>query len=105
METGSGSRPWNSFHVREYSEVEFVELLSAHFADVTVYGQNSESARTTTLKCRVGRLLPANLMVRANQFGKLPRFLCDRMERHQVELRRDGRRYEFLVAVCSRPRG
>lgn len=99
-----GSRPWNSFHVREYSEADFVELLKVHFAEVTLYGQNSQSARVTALKCRVAKRLPGDLIVRANQIGKLPRFLYDKPDRHSVKPLRDNCRYEFLVAVCSGPR-
>jgi SAM-dependent methyltransferase len=97
-------RPWNSFHIREYSEAEFAALLSSFFAEVALFGQNSEHARVIALKCRVGKRLPGHLMIRANQVAKLPRFLYDNLERHRVESLRDGRRYEFLVAVCSGPR-
>jgi SAM-dependent methyltransferase len=94
-------RPWNSFHVREYSQSEFFLLLRSHFANIALFGQNRTSASTTALKCRFGRRLPADFVVRANQVAKLPRFLYDRVEHHRVEPVREGFRYEFLVAVCT----
>ena len=98
------SRPWNRFHVRELSQAELVDLLGEFFAEVMLFGQNGRSPRTVGLKCRLGRRLPADLIVRAVQAGKLPRFVFDRPERHRVEPVRRDRRYEFLVAVCSRLR-
>jgi SAM-dependent methyltransferase len=98
------SRPWNSFHVREYSQVEFAGLLRSHFAEVTLFGQNRKSASVTALKCRLGQRLPSDLVVRLNQVGKLPRFIYDTVERHRVEPAREQSRYEFLVAVCLGPR-
>lgn len=98
-----GSRPWNTFHVREHSEADFADLLGSYFGDVILFGQNAKSAGMTELQCLLGRRLPADLMVRANQVAKLRRFLYDRLERHVVEPLRSGSRYEFVVAVCTGP--
>ena len=98
------SRPWNPFHVREYSPEELTALLSSYFGEVALLGQNLRSRRRTDAMNALGRLLPFDLAVRANQAAKLPRLAYDRLEHHEV-LALDGRREpECLVAVCSSPR-
>jgi SAM-dependent methyltransferase len=98
------SQPWNPFHVREYSPEELKALLSSYFGDVELLGQNLRSRRRTDAMNSLGRLLPFDLTVRANQAAKLPRLVYDRVEHHAV-VALDGRREpECLVAVCSKPR-
>ena len=79
-------------------------LKTLYFAVVTLFGQNRTSARATAFKGWLGRRLPADLVVRASQLGKLPRFSSDKLEHHRVEPLEQGYRYEFLVALCSAPR-
>ena len=95
------SRPWNSFHVREYSQTEFTALLEQRFEQIELFGQNPKSPSLVGLRVSVGRHLPRNLMVRLNQVMKLPRFLFDRLDHHLVLPAEQRRRYEFLIAVCS----
>jgi ubiquinone/menaquinone biosynthesis C-methylase UbiE len=98
------SRPWNPFHVREYSPEELTRLLSAYFGQVELLGQNFRSKRRTAAMNSMGRVLPFDLAVRANQAMKIPRFAYDKVEHHEV-VTLDGRREpEALVAVCSNPR-
>jgi ubiquinone/menaquinone biosynthesis C-methylase UbiE len=98
------SRPWNPFHVREYSQEELKRLLYAYFGEVVLLGQNLRSKRRTAAMNSLGRLLPFDLAVRLNQAAKLPRLAYDRVEHHPV-VDLDGRREpECLVAVCSNPR-
>jgi SAM-dependent methyltransferase len=35
-------RPWNQYHVREYSENELIAMLLKHFADVRIFGMGGE---------------------------------------------------------------
>jgi SAM-dependent methyltransferase len=99
------SSPWNTFHVREYSQAEFVALVGRHFQQIELFGQNPKRAGFVQLRARIGRRLPGHLMVRLNQALKLRRFLYDRLEHHLVLPVGPGRRYEILIAVCSRTRG
>lgn len=99
------SRPWNRFHVREYSQSEFVALLGRHFEQIELFGQNPKSPGLVKLRVGIGRRLPGHLIVRLSQALKLPRFLYDRLEHHLVLPVRAGLRYEYLIAVCSGPRG
>jgi SAM-dependent methyltransferase len=100
----SSSRPWNRFHVREYSEPEFLSLLGSYFEHVDLYGQNPKVPELVRLRCAVGRHAPSHLVVRLNQAFKLPRYVYDRLEHHLVQPATPGRRYEYLVAVCEGPR-
>ena len=98
------SRPWNRFHVREYSQDEFSELLSRHFEHVVLFGQNPKSPTLTHARCAIGCRLPLHLLVRMTQALKLPRLLYDRLEHHQVVPSDARKRYEYVTAVCSVPR-
>jgi SAM-dependent methyltransferase len=51
-----GERPWNRYHLREYSPEEFEVLLRGHFADVTVYGVRGSPALEQVERTRVARL-------------------------------------------------
>ena len=98
------TRPWNPFHVREYSEPEFVELLGRYFGRVELYGQNRQSGWYTRLAGWLGRRVSGMLAVRLNQVLKLPRFVVRRAGRHAVVPRAAGGHYEYLVAVCGEPK-
>ena len=95
------SRPWNPFHVREYSQPEFLAMLGRYFPRVDLYGQNPKTPRLVRIRCAVGRRTPRNFVVRLNQAAKLPRYFYDRLEHHPVLPTAPGRRYELLTAVCS----
>lgn len=102
--TGRTVRPWNPFHVREYTEAEFVDLLSGYFGVLELYGQNRQSGWYTRLAAWVGRHISGMLAVRVNQLLKLPRFFYDPEVRHAVVPHRPGAYFEYLVAVCAGPR-
>jgi ubiquinone/menaquinone biosynthesis C-methylase UbiE len=98
------SRPWNPFHVREYSREEFRQLLHSCFGQVTLLGQNLRSKWRTAALDSIGRVLPFELAVRANQASKLPRLAYDKVEHHEVVALDGEREPEALVAVCADPR-
>lgn len=100
--TSLSDKPWNRFHVREYSQPEFVALLREAFPYVRVYGQNPKPAWLARSIEGLGRMLPMHGAVRVNQVMKLPQFVVDRQERHAVRDLEAGRSYEYLVAVCGR---
>jgi ubiquinone/menaquinone biosynthesis C-methylase UbiE len=93
--------PWNRFHVREYSEEEFVARLRASFPQISLYGQNPKRAWLARAMERAGRVLPRHGAVRINQVMKLPQFVGDSAARHAVEDLKPGYSYEYLVAVCG----
>jgi SAM-dependent methyltransferase len=65
-----GQRPWNRYHVREYTADELRRQLADHFSDVTVYGvraspeiESVELARYSRAR-RIARLDPLGLRYR-----------------------------------------
>lgn len=97
------SKPWNPFHIREYSQQEFTELLSEFFGQVELFGQNPRSRAVVSLFEALGRVLPCQGAVRLNQIGKLPRFLYDRLDDHRVLPHSTSGVFEYVVAVCRQP--
>ncbi|HET8760120.1 MAG TPA: class I SAM-dependent methyltransferase [Nitrospiria bacterium] len=93
-------RPWNRFHVREYSRDEFVALLREFFPRVELYGQNPKPAWLAQSVEGLGRILPMHGAVRLNQVMKLPQLVVDSQARHAVRALEPGCAYEYLVAVC-----
>jgi len=93
-------RPWNRFHVREYSEKEFSELLLPTFSLVGLYGQNPKRTWLADSMGRLAGVLPRHGAVRINQLLKLPLFFADSPRRHAVVEMSPGYTYEYLVAVC-----
>ena len=98
------SRPWNRFHVREYSREELNQLLGSYFEEVRLLGQNLRPKRQVARLDLIGRHMPFDLAVRARQVAKLPRFLYDKEKHHAVVALDDRHEPEALVAVCSAPR-
>jgi ubiquinone/menaquinone biosynthesis C-methylase UbiE len=98
------TRPWNRFHLHEFTQAGFIELLGRHFAHIELFGQNAKSPAMTRLRGALGRHTPGYLVVRLTQASKLPRLLYDRLEHHLVVPADPRRRYELLNAVCTQPR-
>lgn len=95
-------KPANRFHVREYSESEFTNLLNSYFKDVKLYGQNPQSIFKTKAIAMLGRLLPMNGAVLINRAFKIPRLFFDSFDRRSVLPIDNKKRYEYLVAVCKK---
>ncbi len=94
------NRPWNPFHIREYSEKEFFDLLRTEFESVMIYGQNPKKRWKVNLMKKIGKVLPFHGAVRINQALKLPHMALDKVEDHLVLDRKGDHDYEYLVAVC-----
>jgi SAM-dependent methyltransferase len=93
------SKPFNPFHVREYSEAEFEGLLRKHFSSVSLFGQTSFSSPYAWFLGRVGRIFPA-LAVKIHQVRKLVTCMWDSDAKHAPRELRRGERAEILVAYC-----
>jgi SAM-dependent methyltransferase len=102
--TGPRDRPWNRFHVREYSPTELLAMLSEFFADVQIFGQNPvRSSLLSAARCIAGRV-SARLAVRFLQAFKLPRLVSRDSSQHRVRLVQEAVEYEYTVVECCRPR-
>jgi SAM-dependent methyltransferase len=97
-------KPCNRFHRREYTASEFLELLGMHFDQIELFGQNPQWQSRVRLLSLIGKFLPGHIGTRITQVLKLPRYLRDDPSYHAVVPAADGRSYEYLVAVCRRPK-
>jgi SAM-dependent methyltransferase len=50
-----GERPWNRYHVREYTASEFARVLEETFGDVTVYGIFADEPIDSIVRARAAR--------------------------------------------------
>jgi 2-polyprenyl-3-methyl-5-hydroxy-6-metoxy-1,4-benzoquinol methylase len=101
--TSITDRPFNSHHVREYTQAEFQSLLQRHFHVFQPLGQSAYSGRYVGLLGRVGRVLP-KAAVRAHQVRKLACTVVPRRGTYWPRESPAGWEPEVLVAVCSIPR-
>ena len=96
-------KPWNPFHVREYTQQEFVDRLKTVFQSIELYGQNCQSPLKINMMEKLGKILPSSYIILLNQIMKFPLLIFDRLERHAVLPLEAGQQYEYVVAIC-RPR-
>ncbi len=97
-------RPWNRFHVREYAQQEFVQLLGEYWGEVQAFGQSPKPAGLVALARWLGEHLPGYLAVRMLQLLKLPRLLRDNPRNYLYARTMDDRvAYENILAVCGQP--
>jgi ubiquinone/menaquinone biosynthesis C-methylase UbiE len=94
-------KPFNQFHVREYSQSEFENLLKKHFASIEWYGQNPQSPWRIKFFDWIARKFSSRIAARLAQVLKLPRLLYDKPGDHRVQKMELGKEYEYLVAVCK----
>ena len=94
-------RPYNPFHVREYSSAEFVSLLRCAFDDVRLLGQKKWSQSYCASLTRLSSTFAPIVAVRAHQIRKALNSPRDKPEYYQpVEF--DGSyEPEGLIAQCS----
>ncbi|MGB8931642.1 MAG: class I SAM-dependent methyltransferase [Anaeromyxobacteraceae bacterium] len=97
-------RPFNRFHVREYSQGEFQALLAERFGEVEILGQTPCPRWRVGAMAGLGRLFGPRIAARIAQALKLPRFLWDQPGRYAVRPQDPRVCYEYLVAVCRAPR-
>ena len=94
-------RPFNPFHVREYSIEELDRVLRTSFSEIRFYGQAPFSSSYVRVLAKIGRRLPM-LAVRAHQVRKVLGAPLETRARHApAPLPFNGAEPEILVAVCS----
>jgi len=98
-------KPWNPFHVREYSAEEFLELLGRYFERISPFAQNPQPPWQARLSGWLGRRLSRTIGVWFNRVMKLARVAFDKPEMHAVRSIEPGRDYEYLVCVCRKAVG
>ncbi len=99
--TKISDRPFNKFHVREYSQEEFLALLQKYFSQIELYGQNPQCPYKTKFFNFLAKKISRPWVARLLQLLKMPRFILDTMARHQVHPVQAQKDYEYLIAVCN----
>jgi SAM-dependent methyltransferase len=93
-------RPFNPFHIREYTLPELEHLLRREFRTVRWFGQSAFAHWYVAFLTAIGRRLPM-LAVRLHQLRKLLGAMFERRARHTpVPLPARGST-EVLIAVCT----
>jgi SAM-dependent methyltransferase len=99
--------PDNPYHRVEFSLRDFEDMLRAHFADVTLYGERRVQSRLHRLLQRLdvlGLRRRSALLRRASVITGTP--ATEHLTLEDVVISRDGvERAEVLYAVCSEPFG
>ena len=101
---GPDDRPRNRFHVREYTQEEFLRCLEPEFGRIEMFGQNPVGPRQMSFLSAAGARLPRFLAVRTGHVLKIPWLFGDRLELHRVQRASPGLAYGYWVAVCREPR-
>ena len=96
-------KPWNPYHVREYTLAELTNKLSQYFTIQQVFGQNPNYPWRINLLRGLSRLTSVRLAVRINQVGKLRWLLRDSLGTHRVQPLSEGRAFEYFVLCCQKP--
>ncbi len=95
-------RPLNSFHVREFTPQELLELLHPLFRSVELYGQNPTREWCVRALTQLGRV-SRHAAARLQQLMKAPGWVFDRPEHHAVQPLAPDDVPEYLIAVCRAP--
>lgn len=96
-------KPINPYHVREYSSIEFFELISNHFVIVDTYGQNKKLSIFIGFINKLKKYIPHPLPARIHQLFKVFWYFIGLS--HKEGIRKvidDADCYEFLIVVCKK---
>ncbi|MFZ4598553.1 MAG: class I SAM-dependent methyltransferase [Terrimicrobiaceae bacterium] len=83
--TSITDKPWNRFHIREYSDEEFVSRVSYRFEILEIWGQNPVSAWMADLSSAIAKAFGSKAAVRFNQLSKCRWFLFPSNRTHRVQ--------------------
>jgi len=95
-------KPWNPYHVREYTLAELTEKLLQYFTIQHVFGQNPNYPWRIALLRSLSRFTNVRLAVRVNQVCKLRWLLRDSLSTHRVQPLSDDRDFEYFVVCCQK---
>jgi ubiquinone/menaquinone biosynthesis C-methylase UbiE len=97
--TSIADKPFNRFHVREYSFHEFRALLIPRFSAIEWLGQSFYRERYVRALEALGYLQP-RLAVRLHQLRKLIGAMADRPVSHKPRAMREDFQPEVFIAIC-----
>jgi 2-polyprenyl-3-methyl-5-hydroxy-6-metoxy-1,4-benzoquinol methylase len=93
-------KPANVFHIREYTEAEFTELLGRYFKNIEIHGQNPNSKLKVLFLNFIGKFAPFHLAVRIHQLIKLVAHIFRSNTYYEVQNKKPGCDFEYMTAVC-----
>ena len=102
--SGKDHRPFNRFHVREYSRTEFSDLLSNYFGNVELFGQVYCHETYLRILALIGKTCP-RIAFYFHQLVNLLTLPWESEEKHKVLCHEAGSHWETLIARCSKPQG
>lgn len=96
--------PINPFHVREYSESEFLQLLGTYLTVIETYGQNRKPKLLLHTINWLAKFLPHPIPARLHQVFKVCWYFLGFSHKTGVEKVADKQEtdFEFLVGVCRK---
>lgn len=100
--TSITDKPWNHFHVREYSDEEFVSRVAHRFQISEIWGQNPVSASKAGLSSAISKALGPTAAVRFNQLWKCRWFLFPSGKAHRVQ-KGVPALMEYTILVARKP--
>mgnify|MGYP001603517459 CR=1 FL=1 len=95
-------KPFNKFHVREYSSSEFINVIKEYFSISEIYGQNPAVLLKTKIITKIGKIMPFNFAVWINRLLKLRWLLIKNTERHNVVIKKNSFEYEYIVIIAKK---
>lgn len=100
-EKSINDKPWNSFHIREYSKQEFEDLLKNEFLEVKLYGLNKVLKSKLKFLNKIRKISKLNGYLWFNIL-KAPNIFFDNIENYKIEKNDNNYEYEYLIAVCTK---
>lgn len=97
---GFTQKPWNHFHVREYSPLELQAVLEKNFEIKNWYGQNKNPSLKASLVTWIANCLGKKSAVILNQIMKCRWFLFPCKTTHLVSFAERPHLYEYMVVTC-----
>ena len=95
-------KPANPFHVREYDEDQFLDILNRYFDSIVLHGQNPAVPGAVRMLNVLGSFLPFNFATRIHQLNKLILHTFRDINFYQIRRRKEGEIFEYMTAVCSK---
>lgn len=98
--TSINDRPFNPYHVREYTLAELESLLSLYFSSIGLYCQSEHGQFYSRLINAIGRTSP-KLAVRLHQVRKVLGIPWESFEKHYPKPMPVKGEPEVLIAICT----
>jgi ubiquinone/menaquinone biosynthesis C-methylase UbiE len=93
-------KPFNPFHIREYTRDELTALLGNYFSSIDFFGQSNYGLIYTNVLNTIGKQVP-KLAVRSHQIRKMLGIPFCKLDHHFPLAWKDNMQPEIMIAICS----